>query len=76
MTKFEAMKQLPVERFADLFYDMAQKAKDGAEFKAILMEEFPDEMIPALQKCSTGVDLVNANVSQGDNSNSHPAASS
>ena len=71
MTKFEAMKQLPVERFADLFYEMAKKAKDSAAFKEILMEDFPNEMIPALQKCSTGEDLINASVSLEDSSNIH-----
>lgn len=71
MTKFEAMKQLPVERFADLFYAMAQKAKDSVEFKEMLMEDFPDEMIPALQKCSTGEDLINASVFLEDSNNNH-----
>lgn len=71
MTKFEAMKQLPVERFVDLFYAMAQKAKDSVEFKEMLMEDFPDEMIPALQKCSTGADLFNANASVVSSNNNH-----
>ena len=58
MTKYEAIKCLPVDRFADLFYDMAHRAKDSTEFKEMLVEEFPQEMLPALQKCSTGADLV------------------
>lgn len=71
MTKFEAMKQLPVERFADLFYEMAHNAKDSAMFKAMLMEDFPQEMISALQKCSTGEDLINASVFLEDSNNNH-----
>ena len=69
MTKFEAMKRLPVERFADLFYEMAHKAKDIDKLREMLTEDFPNEMIPALQKCSTGADLFNASVSQEDSSN-------
>lgn len=57
MTKFEALKQLPVDRFADLFYEMGKRADNASEFKGMLMEEFPDDLIPALLACSTGADL-------------------
>lgn len=71
MTKFEALKMLPLERFADLFYRTCQRANDADEFKKILEEEFPEDVIPALQKCSTGEDLVNTYGVEADNSSSH-----
>lgn len=58
MNKFEAMKELPVERFADLFFDMAMKAGNKDTFKEMLLQEFPDDLKPALYKCSTGEDLA------------------
>ena len=58
MTKYEAIKCLPVERFADMLFDMAHSVKNATEFKDMLTEEFPEDMIPALQKCSTGADMI------------------
>lgn len=60
MNKFEAMKELPVERFADLFFEMAMKAGSKETFKEMLLQEFPDDLKPALQMCSTGQDLIDA----------------
>lgn len=72
MTKFEAMKQLPVERFADLFYEMCRKAGSMDKFKEMLNGEFPDSLIPALHDCSTGADLnVIDDAILSDSNNSH-----
>lgn len=68
MTKFDALKMLPVERFAELFYDMAHKANSSEVFKKMLLEEIPEDVIPALQKCSTGKDLVTRCPAQKDSS--------
>lgn len=60
MTKFEAIKQLPVERFAESFYEMVRNAGSVQKFKDRLMEEFPEDLIPALHRCSTGEAFINA----------------
>lgn len=71
MTKFDALKQLPVERFADLFYDMCHKAESPEAFRTMLLEEFTEDMVPALQKCSTGADLLSSYGTGEGNNNSH-----
>lgn len=71
MTKFEAIIQLPVKRFADLFYEMALSAGSTQRFEEILMEDFPEDLLPALRSCSTGEDLINVCLGKEDNSNSH-----
>ncbi|MCI6140249.1 hypothetical protein [Clostridium sp.] len=71
MTKFEAIIQLPVKRFADLFYEMALSAGSTQRFEEILMEDFPEDLLPELRSCSTGEDLINVCLGKEDNSNSH-----
>lgn len=71
MTKFEAIIQLPVKRFADLFYEMALSAGITQRFEEILMEDFPEDLLPELRSCSTGEDLINVCLGKEDNSNSH-----
>ena len=70
MTWFEALKQLPIEQFAENVFVICQMEKDSESFKSRLAKKFPEEIAPALHLINTGAISLIPGYGSADNDNS------
>ncbi len=71
LTWFDALKQVPMETFANTVFEMCQIVKDGKSFEASLKEKLPEEIAPALHLMNTGAISLIPGYGQPNSGNSH-----
>lgn len=68
---FDALKQLPIEQFANLVFEVCQRQKDSKSFETLLTERVPENLASTFHLINSGAVSLIPGYGLENNDNSH-----